>query len=88
MSAENDKLFRSNNKTNSDDVVRISSKNRKILNNLTILTNNTSDEVLYKEYETTTADYARGYLSGLANTRSSQKVLLAYFMLKMLIKNN
>ena len=88
MSVENDELFSSCNKTHSDDVIRLSKRNRKILNSIAVLTNNTSDEVLYKEYENTTADYARGYLSGLANSGSSQKVLLAYFMLKMLIKNN
>ena len=88
MSIENDELSRSNNKTHSDDVIRICRLNRKILNNIAILTNNTSDEVLYKEYESTTADYARGYLSRLANTGSSQKVLLAYFLIKMFIRNN
>ena len=71
MSVKNDELFRSNNKNHPDDVVRVSRRNRIILNNIAVLTNNTSDEVLYKEYESISSDYARGYLSALANTGSS-----------------
>ena len=85
MSVKSDELSKIYNK---DDVTRISRKNMKILNEISIATGKTTDVKLFQEYETTAVDYARGYLSGLANSGSSQKVLLAYFILKMLISDN
>ena len=63
----------------------LSRKNRKLLLEISIATDNTTDELLYQQ-NNTTVEYARGYLSTLANTGSSQKILLAYFILKMLLK--
>ena len=85
MSVKVDEISRCFNK---DDVTRISRKNRKILNEISIATGNTTDVKLFQEYNSTTSDYARGYLSGVANSGSSQKVLLAYFILKMLMGAN
>ena len=85
MSVKVDELYKIHNK---DDVARISRKNRKILNEISIATGKTTDVKLFQEYKTTTTDYARGYLSGVANSGSSQKVLLAYFILKMLMGTN
>ena len=63
----------------------LSRKNRKLLNEISIATGNTTDELLLQEYNNTTVEYTRGYLSGMANTGSQQRVLLAYFMIKMLL---
>ncbi len=64
----------------------LSRKNRKLLLDFSIATGNTTDELLYQQYNNTTVEYTRGYLSAFANNAPEQKVLLAYFILKMLVK--
>lgn len=54
----------------------LSRKNRKLLLDISIATGNTADELLYQQYNNTTVEYARGYLSAIAITHHYKKYYL------------
>lgn len=68
------------------EIVRLSGEQKKLLLNLSVALGRTADEMLAEQYDEVSPDHARGYLSCFSQSASDEKVLLAYFLLRMCIK--
>ncbi|MBO4335557.1 MAG: hypothetical protein J5846_06975 [Desulfovibrio sp.] len=68
------------------EIIRLSGEQKKLLLNLSVALGKTADEMLAEQYDEVSPDFARGYLSGFSQSASDEKVLLAYFLLRMCIK--
>ena len=62
---------------------RLSSENRQLLANIAASIGRTADERLGVGYDRVSADYARGYLEGVARQASDENVLMVYFLTKL-----
>ena len=67
------------------EIERLSGDQRKLLLNVSVAMGRTADEVLVEEYEETTPDHARGFLECFCQTAPEDKVLLTYFIVRMLL---
>ena len=65
--------------------VRLSSDQIRLIENLTVQLQCTSDQVLAEEYTETTPEHARGYLECFMSSAADDKILVAYFVLRMVM---
>ena len=65
--------------------VRLSSDQMKLLSDLEVALKCTSDQVLAEEYTETTPEHARGYLECFMSSAADDKILVAYFVLRMVM---
>ena len=67
------------------EISRLSGEQKKLLLDLSVALGKTADERLSEEYDETTPDHARGYLSCFSQSAPDDKVLLGYFVLRMIL---
>lgn len=65
---------------------RLSGEQMKLLSDLEVALKCTSDQVLAEVYTETTPEHARGYLDCFVSTATDEKILLAYFILRMVMR--
>ena len=68
--------------------VRLSGEQLKLLSDLEVAFKCTSDQVLAEEYTATTPEHARGYMECLISSAPNDKILLAYFIMRMVMRSN
>ena len=66
--------------------VRLSGEQMKLLLDISMILKSTSDQMLAEDYTDTTPAHARGYLECLVTSAPDDKILLPYFILKMIMK--